>query len=187
MRLFIAREALDPHLKVGAPVLDTRRALSDRLASGVHAAGFYARWYPTMYLRGGVPAAFDSRLRVQARWCAAASKRLGRRLFHQMLRYGPALEKQQLLLARFVEIGAELFAMSASIARAQQMITRGNGEAESAVGLALYFCKAARLRIEERFRHIGENVDLAGYRLARSLLGEVPAFLQSPLAKANNA
>lgn len=183
MRLFIAREALDPHLKVGAPVLDSRRPLSARIASGVHAAGFYARWYPTTYLRGGASPTFDSRLRAHARWCEAASRRLGRRLFHQMVKHGPALEKRQLLLARFVEIGSELFAMSASIARAQQMITRGDDEAENAVGLANYFCNAAHLRIEEQFRQIGENVDAEGYRLARSMLNQVPTFLRSPLTK----
>ena len=45
MRLFIAREALDPHLKVGGPVLDTRRPMKQRLRAAVEAAAFYGLWY----------------------------------------------------------------------------------------------------------------------------------------------
>ena len=38
MRLFIAREALDPHLKIGAPMLDSRRPLTERAGAAVSAA-----------------------------------------------------------------------------------------------------------------------------------------------------
>jgi len=40
MRLFIAREALDSHLKIGAPMLNSQLSASERLKSAVHAAGF---------------------------------------------------------------------------------------------------------------------------------------------------
>ena len=39
MRLFIAREALDPHLKIGAPMLDTRRPLGERARAGGESRG----------------------------------------------------------------------------------------------------------------------------------------------------
>jgi hypothetical protein len=32
------------------------------------------------------------------------------------------------------------------------------------------FCSAARLRIEEKFRALGRNVDLPGYRLCQDVL-----------------
>jgi len=171
MRLFIAREALDPHLKIGGPVLDRRVPAAARGVAALRAAGFYSRWYPATFLSRRGPEKFDRRLRPHVRWCEAASRRLARRLFQKMLRHGPALEKQQLLLARFVDIGAELFAMAATLARAQAMLDRSDGA--EALGLADYFCRAARLRIEERFRAISNNADRAGYRLAKATMGDV--------------
>src|SRR6266850_2276173 len=49
MRLFIAREALDPHLKVSGAVLNSKLPLSQRLRAGVKAAVFYAAWYPKQW------------------------------------------------------------------------------------------------------------------------------------------
>ena len=46
MRLFIAREALDPHLRIAAVALDSRLPKSERLRGAGKAAFFYARWYP---------------------------------------------------------------------------------------------------------------------------------------------
>src|SRR5437763_10194490 len=52
MRLFIAREALDPHLKIGAAMLNTQLATSARVRAGAKAAGFYATWYPKQWISG---------------------------------------------------------------------------------------------------------------------------------------
>ena len=178
MRLFIAREALDPHLKLGGPVLNRRLPWFARGAAAWRSAKFYAGWYPAMILpRFFVRGSFDRRLQSDVRWCASASRRLARRLFHQMVRHGPALEKRQLLLARFVEIGAELFAMSCTLGRAQAMIDRADTEFEQAVELARYFCISARRRIGEAFRAVAKNGDRAGHLVARSMLGHLPESL----------
>src|SRR5947208_11298127 len=50
MRLFIAREALDPHLKVSAAVLNSELPWSQRLWAAAKAARFYAGWYPKQWL-----------------------------------------------------------------------------------------------------------------------------------------
>lgn len=177
MRLFIAREALDPHLKIGGPVLDRRLSVPARGASALRAARFYSSWYPSMYLPKPIRRTLDARLRRHIHWCAITSRRLARRLFHQMLRYGPALEKRQLLLGRFVEIGAELFAMSATLARAQALSEQKAPDLARVVDLADYFCRAARLRIRERFRSVSENVDREGYRLAQAMGAQPPAII----------
>ena len=92
MRLFIAREALDPHLKIGAPVLDQRLPLPVRGSAGMRAAGFYARWYPGTFLPSVLGRPFVRRLAHHVRWCASTARQLARRLFHQMLVQGPALK-----------------------------------------------------------------------------------------------
>src|SRR2546423_7259203 len=50
MRLFIAREALDPHLKVSAAVLNSKLPLAQRLRAAAKAGLFYARWYPKQWM-----------------------------------------------------------------------------------------------------------------------------------------
>jgi acyl-CoA dehydrogenase-like protein/ACAD9/ACADV-like protein len=183
MRLFIAREALDPHLKISAPVLDRRLPVSARGAAGLRAARFYGEWYPSMYLPKRIEQDFDSRLAPHVRWCASTASRLARRMFHQMLVYGSALEKRQLLLGRFVDIGAELFAMSATLARTQAMIERSESEASSALDLADYFCRCAQFRIAEWFRSLTRNADGSGYRLARKMLAGLPQTLSEGILK----
>ena len=171
MRLFVAREALDPHLKVAGALFNTKLPLRTRLMAAVKAAGFYARWYPRLFVPGwskvqGSKFKVDAGLRGHLRFVERNSRRLARSLFHAMVRFGPKLEREQLLLGRFVDIAAELFAMTAACARAQQA---GAGEADAA-SLADYFCRSARLRVGELFRDVRHNTDRAGYRLAQSLL-----------------
>src|SRR5213075_826476 len=50
MRLFIAREALDPHLKIAAPVLNSRLPLAQRMRAALKAGWYYARWYPKQFV-----------------------------------------------------------------------------------------------------------------------------------------
>jgi hypothetical protein len=94
-----------------------------------------------------------------------------------MLVYGSSLEKRQLLLGRFADIGAELFAMSAALTRTQAMIERGHPEASSAVELTGYFCCCSQLRIAEWFRAFSRNADNRGYHLAQKIVAELPQTL----------
>jgi hypothetical protein len=79
---------------------------------------FYARWYPKQWF-GGSPGNLEqlhADLREYVNYGASTSKRLARGLFHAMMRFGPKLDREQLLLSRFVGIATELFAMSATCA-----------------------------------------------------------------------
>lgn len=156
MHLFIAREALDPHLRRGAAALDSRKKIGERLATAMKAGVFYAGWYPLRWLPRPVPAGMGT--------VASGSRRLARALFHSMARYGPKLEKRQLLLGRLVDIGAELFAMSVSTARARAL----NDTRSKA--LADYIQKRGKRRVENLFADIRRAPDDDGYRLAKGLL-----------------
>src|SRR5207247_6305882 len=109
------------------------------------------------------------------------SRKLARSIFHAMLRHGPKLERQQLLLGRFVDIAAELFAITATCLRAERLIQDDGDGAEKAelINLADYFCRASRLRIEEKFGEVRRNADRAGYRLAQPVLAGKHADLEN--------
>ena len=168
MRLFIAREALDPHLKVAGATFNSKLPMRARLGAAVKAGMFYARWYPGLVLRianrQSSIAETDKGLRGHLRFVERNSRKLARSLFHALARCGPKLEREQLLLGRFVDIAAELFAMTAACARASKM------NDESSLALADYFCRTARLRVGELFRALHHNEDRRGYKLAQALL-----------------
>jgi hypothetical protein len=85
--------------------------------------------------------------------------------------FGARLERRQAVLGRLVEIGAELFAMAASCARAQALRrTAAPAEARSAAALADLFCRQARRRADERFRALFRNDDARTYRLAQEVV-----------------
>jgi len=171
MRLFIAREALDPHLKVGGAIFNTQLPMTTRVKSMFSSGSFYTRWYPKQWV-GGSAGDLDKLhedLREHVRYGAATSKKLARGLFHAMMRFGPKLDREQLLLSRFVGIATELFAMNATCAFAQSKIDDGEPAAEI-LSLAGYFCRSARLRIDHHFAGTSENADKAGYALTQELL-----------------
>ena len=173
MRLFIAREALDPHLKVAAAALNSRLPKGQRLKAAFKAGMFYARWYPRQFLPFGasLPGNVHPRLAKHLRHVSRVSRRLARGLFHAMAKFGPKLEREQVLLGRFVEIGTELFAMAATCSRAQSMLATASGdERDDLINLVDYFCRSARLRIERLFDGVHRNADNSGYRLAQQVL-----------------
>src|SRR6266850_1620312 len=183
MRLFIAREALDPHLKVSGAVLNSKLPLSQRLRAGVKAAVFYAAWYPKQWLPGGSSVKSDRPLspvlKRHVRYATRTSRKLARRLFHAMAKFGPKLEREQVLLGRFVDIGTEIFAITATCSRAHSMLGKGTREeSEALLKLVDYFCSSARLRIEQRFHGLSANADRKGYRLAQQILGSPVKYLE---------
>jgi alkylation response protein AidB-like acyl-CoA dehydrogenase len=188
MRLFLAREALDPHLKVAGAMLNSQMPKGVRLKAAMKAGLFYAGWYPRQWLPGGSRLGsvrgLPSMLRGHLKYVARASRRLGRSLFHAMVKFGPKLERQQVLLGRFVDIGTELFAMAASCSRAHSMLKTLNADQQKEVlGLVDYFCSAARLRIERNFQGLRRNADSKGYRFAQGVLSGDYPYLKDGILK----
>jgi len=172
MRLFIAREALDPHLKVGGAIFNTQLPMAERAKAVVSSGKFYAGWYPRQWLPNNGAGKIENlhaTLQRHVRYAARTSKRLARGLFHAMARFGPKLDRQQLLLSRFVGIATELFAMSAACSYAQWLIDQGK-PADEILSVADYFCRSARLRIDHHFAGTRQNVDQRGYDLVQQLL-----------------
>jgi hypothetical protein len=175
MRLILAREALDPHLKVAGAVLDTRLPTKKRVVAAIKALWFYSKWYPRQWLPTShkLPKDIHPLLKPKLRFVSRSSKKLARKLFHSMIRYGIGLDKQQLLLGRLAEIGAELFVISASVSRAQAL------DNQEVLKLVDCVFENSKLRIEEKFRALKNNNDKKNYALAKKVLDSDYKFLES--------
>jgi alkylation response protein AidB-like acyl-CoA dehydrogenase len=176
MRLFIAREAVDHHFKLAFPIVAPGVKPGDRLKAALKSAPFYATWYPSRWLpRAGGFSEFGP-LAKHLRYAERRTRKLGRTLFHAMVRFGPKLERRQMVLFRAVDIGAELFAMTAACVNAHRLAKQGNQRASM---LADLFCREARVRVETLFdRFYGKN-DNATYKIAQQVLRGEHAWLET--------
>jgi alkylation response protein AidB-like acyl-CoA dehydrogenase len=184
MRLFIAREALDPHLKVGGAIFNTQLPMSERVKAVFTSGKFYAGWYPRQWFSSGAGKVdnLDRHLQKHVDDAARTSKKLARGLFHAMARFGPKLDREQLLLSRFVGIATELFAISATCSFAQSKIDHGES-AEEVLSVANYFCNSARARIDNYFAGARRNVDKRGYQLTQELLAGKHSSLREGIVR----
>lgn len=180
MHLFIAREALDAHVSAAGALLDPESSATAKLQSFWNATKFYAGWVPKLLVGGGTnPAGFAEygALARHVRWLERTARRLARAIFANMMRHQAKLERRQRLLARIVDIGAELTAMAAACARARTLAA-GPERATEPTALADAFCRAARRRVEELFRALRRNDDVASYELAQSIVAGEHAWLE---------
>jgi len=170
MRLFIAREAVDTHLAVAGELVDPNASAADKASAFARASAFYAGWLPKQYVGWGRWPRYGEfgPLAKHLRYIERTSRKLARSMFYAMSRYQARLEKKQALLGRFVDIGAELYAMSAACVRAQAL--RNQTGDMKAVRLADVFCRQSRLRIEALFDRLFDNADNSTYRLAQEVL-----------------
>jgi alkylation response protein AidB-like acyl-CoA dehydrogenase len=178
MRLFIAREAVDHHFKTAFALVDKGSSKQEKLSALGRVMKFYPTWYLARWFgRGSIPTAYGEfgTLGRHLRWAERHTRHLGRMLFHAMARFGPKLERRQMVLFRGVDIGADLFAMTAVCVRAQMLAQQGNREA---IELADLFCREARQRINTNFhRFYGKN-DGAIYRVSQHVLEGQHAWLE---------
>jgi alkylation response protein AidB-like acyl-CoA dehydrogenase len=178
MRLFIAREAVDHHFKTAFALVDKDSSGREKVAALGRVARFYPAWYLGRWFgKGSTPMAYGEfgALGKHLRWAERQTRHLGRALFHAMVRFGPKLERRQMVLFRAVDIGADLFAMTAACVRAQMLSVQGNREAAE---LADLFCREARQRIGVNFdRFYGRN-DAAIYRVSQQVLAGTHAWLE---------
>jgi hypothetical protein len=189
MRLFIAREAVDRHLGVAGAFADPKAPLGKRIAALPRMAAHYAWWYPSRWLGWGRWPRFAEfgPLAGHVRYVDRTTRRLARAMFHLMLLHGPKLERRQALLFRTVDVGADLFAMAATLSRADQLSRAGAAEAPQAAELADIFCRTMRRRIAAHFRAVRGNDDVAKHRSAMRLLDGEHLWLErgmTPMAMA---
>ncbi len=178
MHLLIAREAVDAHLAVAGDIIDPDASRDDKLKAVAKAGAFYAGWLPTLVAgKGQVPNAYADfgPLAHQVRYVERTTRKLARSIFYGMGRWQGAMERKQAFLGRVVDIGAELFAMTAACGRAKaERQSRPGG-----VQLADLFCDQARVRIGALFTALWSNTDDADDAAAEDVLAGQYAFVES--------
>jgi len=169
MHLLIAREAVDTHLDVAGDLIDpdaSRRAKAEAVAKAV---AFYAGWLPTLAVGAGLlPKAYGQfgPLAEHVRFVERSSRQLAGSIFAGMARWQGGMERRQAFLGRAVDIGAELFAMTASCVRAKAEATQD----PTGIELADAFCEQARCRVDALFTALWRNSDTSDRKLARAVL-----------------
>jgi hypothetical protein len=178
MRLLVAREAVDTHLSVAGDLADPSAKLPRKARAAAKASGFYATWLPKLVAgKGQLPGAYADfgQLATHLRFVERSARKLARETFYGMARWQAGLEKRQRFLGRIVDLGAELFAMSAVCVRAHD----DDGDGGAAPDLADAFCRQARLRVEDLFRALWTNTDSVDHKVAADVLDGRHTWLEA--------
>ena len=182
MRLLIAREAVDAHLAAAGDLASLDASLADKAKAAVGASGFYAKWLPKLVAGAGMdPRSYNGfgRLAKHLRFVERSSRRLARQTFYGMGRWQAKLERKQAFLGRIVDIGAELFAMTACCSRAEMLLRTSPGTAAGAYELADAYCEQAKVRVDEYFDQLWRNTDDADHALTRKVLAGDYTWLEA--------
>ncbi|MER7718173.1 acyl-CoA dehydrogenase family protein [Streptomyces flaveolus] len=185
MHLLIAREAVDAHLSVAGDLIDPDKSLSDKARAGAQAGVFYAKWLPKLVAGPGhLPRSYADfhptghvDLSGHLRYVERTARKLARSTFYAMSRWQGRMETKQGFLGRIVDIGAELFAMSAACVRAEHLRAKGDHGRE-AYQLADAFCRQARIRVEELFGRLWTNTDDLDHKVVKGVLGGAYEWLE---------
>jgi alkylation response protein AidB-like acyl-CoA dehydrogenase len=180
MHLFMAREAVDKHLQIAGSLVDPDVPVGKKLAQLPKVGLFYTTWYLGLWARGLFAPRYGEfgPLAQHLRFVERASRKLAREIFHSMVVFRAGAERKQAFLFRLVDIANELFAMSASVARAQAQREAGKPEGARAVKLAHHFCLQERRKVRALFKALWSNDDVAAYRLGREVLDGEHAWLE---------
>ncbi|MFC5201442.1 MULTISPECIES: acyl-CoA dehydrogenase family protein [Streptomyces] len=183
MHLLIAREAVDAHLSVAGDLIDPDKSLSDKARAGANAGVFYAKWLPKLVAGPGqLPRSYGEfqhgvDLSPHLRYVERSSRKLARSTFYAMSRWQGRMETKQGFLGRIVDIGAELFAMSAACVRAELLRSEGEHGRE-AYQLADAFCRQSRIRVDELFGRLWTNTDELDRRVVKGVMSGTYTWLE---------
>ncbi|MFJ9903810.1 acyl-CoA dehydrogenase family protein [Streptomyces sp. NPDC101152] len=183
MHLLIAREAVDAHLSVAGDLIDPEKSLQDKARAGANAGVFYAKWLPKLVAGPGqLPASYGDfkhgvDLSPHLRYVERHARKLARSTFYAMSRWQGRMETKQGFLGRVVDIGAELFAMSAACVRAELLRSQGDHGRE-AYQLADAFCRQARIRVEELFNRLWTNTDDLDRKVVKGVMSGTYTWLE---------
>ncbi|MCM2351406.1 MAG: acyl-CoA dehydrogenase family protein [Bacteriovoracaceae bacterium] len=168
MHLYIAREAVDKHLKTSGVLLDKNVKTSKKLLALPRIFFFYFFWYIGLWFTlpfGGGHLGYIKR----------STKKLARQIFYGMIIHGPALQYKQQFLFRVVDIATELYVMAATISKSKQV--------HDSEDLAELFCQNSRRKVDMLFEELWNNSDKLKYDLAQRIEDDEFFWLEQGIIK----
>ncbi|MBI2421877.1 MAG: acyl-CoA dehydrogenase family protein [Candidatus Hydrogenedentes bacterium] len=157
MHLFIAREAMDLHVRQIMPLMTPGGSKAGHFFKSF--LPFYAAWLPKQFLPATGNYAtkhLNGANQAHLPQIAKASKRLARTMFFTMAKYQQKLEREQVIMSNFVDIGTDLFAMAATLAYTEALLPAA-ADKEALQDLCDLFCTEARERIAANFKAVKKN------------------------------
>lgn len=160
MYLIMGREAMDTHFKLVMPLLQPKpNQKQSKTELIINAAKFYSRWVPSLFIPSSqsynvkyLNPSNSQHLPFVEKNC----RKLAFRLLLTMAKYKEQLEYEQVLLANFVDIGVDLFAMASSLAMAESKLS-ANPNDQTPQEVCDLFCKNARQRIKANFHAVRDH------------------------------
>lgn len=179
MKLFLAREAMDPHLKVAGDLLKKNTQVGDKLQAGVKLAAFYGKWYPKQWINSALWSSHPNlgKLSKHISYVESTAHKLARTIFHYIGLYQDRLERKQHILGLLMEIGTELFAMSATCSFALSKLQAAPDDLTPQY-LADVFCVNSKRKIARLFDALTDNDDRKENKLAKSVLNGEMTWLE---------
>lgn len=181
MHLLIAREAVDTHLQAAGGLLMGDGDAKAKADAAIKAGMFYGKWLPQLAVgKGQNPRSYEEfgPLAGDLRYVERSSRKLARSTFYGMARWQAKLEKKQTFLGRIVDIGAELFAISATVVYADTIGREQPERKAEANELAQLFCAMARRRADTLFHELWANDDDDRYAAAQKVLAGRYSWLE---------
>ena len=173
MHLLIAREAVDTHLHAAGGLLMGDGDVKAKADAALKAGLFYGKWLPNLAVgKGQNPRSYEEfgLLASYLRYVERSSRKLARSTFYGMARWQARLEQKQSFLARIVDIGAELYAISATVVYADRLGHEHPERKKESIELAELFCAMAKRRADTLFNELWANDDDARYSAAQKVL-----------------
>ena len=131
MHLLIAREAVDQHLQVAGDILEADDAAGregqERASRRARSTASGCRSWSSARATSRTASTSSASCAGHLRYAERSSRRLARSTFYAMGRWQAKLEQRQSFLGRIVDIGAELFAISAAVVYADTIAQRDAG------------------------------------------------------------
>lgn len=170
MKLFLAREAMDPHLKRMSFLL-TKTSPLKVAVEAPKALGHYSWWYLKQLFKPMKTSTFEElgSLSKYFKFIEKTAPRLARTLFFYMAKYQKKLEHKQLLLGRLIEIGTYLFVMAATCSYAIAQ-SKKQGNSKGPIDLADYFCQITMRKIHKLFGALTDNDDKKTDEIAKRVI-----------------
>jgi alkylation response protein AidB-like acyl-CoA dehydrogenase len=182
MKLFLAREAMDSHLKRAGALLNPSMSFTSKISALLKAIGFYSLWYPKQSIASLTASSYQDTeiLEKHFKFIEKYGHTLAAKIFGSMVRYRQRLESKQILLGRLMEVGTDLFAMAATCSYAL-FLKKEQGDG-SAIELADYFCAITKRRIKGNLQALSSNEDKQADIIAKKTLDRSYRWLEKGIS-----